>query len=137
MQIYQTTTAAAMGNWAVTNNPHAVLALGDNIYKQGIKDMDDANWNYLWTNIYIIYSGLRKPWYAVTGNHDWYCYSNSNSGQCTYSPIAQVQITSSNPNGYWQLPSLYYTKKFIIPGEGGLFSSYSLSQPCLIPMLIR
>jgi len=49
------------------------------------------------------YSSLRRPWYGMTGNHDW---------EPDARPEVEFTNHSSNEGGHWNMPDLYYKKSF-------------------------
>ena len=71
------------------------LAIGDNFYFWGVKDIYDERWYTTWERVYTDAS-LQKPWYVCAGNHDW-------QGNVT------AQIEYSKYNYRWTFPNFYYT----------------------------
>ncbi|RYH02093.1 hypothetical protein EON65_47970 [archaeon] len=109
---YQVKIAKAMSDFASAADPHPsfVIALGDNFYNNGVSSSTDKLWDYLWKDIYLIYSSLRIPWYPVFGNHDY-------GGGAAYVQ-AQLQRTAEHlDDDLWQFPAKNYTRRFVMPGE--------------------
>ena len=50
-------------------NPHAILALGDNVYEKGVSS--EGQMVRKWRDIWLSKPSLKREWYGVTGNHDW------------------------------------------------------------------
>lgn len=111
-QTYQVAIATAMGEYARSTQypPQFVIAVGDNFYTKGVTSTTDSLWTSLWSDIYLIYSGLAVPWYPVLGNHD-YGYGSSGA-------MIQIARTKEFPSGYWQMPSTNYSKTYVIPTGG-------------------
>jgi Calcineurin-like phosphoesterase len=73
-ELNQPKVAKAMISYVETISvkPSFVVALGDNFYNNGVKSSTDANFNYLWKDVYFQNSSnLYIPWYPVFGNHDY------------------------------------------------------------------
>ena len=67
----QKDVANAMGSTAAYHSASFVLAVGDNVYENGISSASDPLWAQTVTNIYTHPALTSIPWYAVMGNHDW------------------------------------------------------------------
>jgi len=78
----------------------AILALGDNIYEDGAASTGQMVRE--WQDIYMTRSALRRPWYAVMGNHDW-----RSDGY-----IMRNFTTSSRSLGHWNMPHFWHKKRF-------------------------
>jgi len=101
---YERSTAAEMGKMADLYAPQNILALGDNFYFEGVKNLTDFRFNKTYEAVYTATS-LKVPWYLVAGNHD-------HNGNVT------AQILYSNVSERWNFPSLYYYKEFPINKAG-------------------
>ncbi|HEY0158056.1 MAG TPA: metallophosphoesterase [Thermoanaerobaculia bacterium] len=80
----------------------AVLLLGDNVYRCGVRDTADPNWQRVIAPLFAI----GRPVYPVLGNHDW--GSKATPG-CTFSnPEAQIAKTGQPGFEQWQFPAANY-----------------------------
>lgn len=79
-----------------------VLAVGDNFYEDGVKSVDDPQWQSSFEKVYTAPS-LQMPWHVVLGNHDYH-------GNC------DAQIAYSKTSKRWHMPSRYYTRTESIDG---------------------
>eukprot|EP00898_Chlorokybus_atmophyticus_P007491 jgi/Chlat1/7743/Chrsp66S07219 len=77
-----------------------VLSLGDNFYKQGVKSLEDPQWNLKFENVYDA-RPLMIPWWIALGDHD-HCGNVS----------AQILYTKQSR---WTLPAAYYSSNFTLP----------------------
>lgn len=112
--LYQMQVATSMGTYSAHADPAPsfVVALGDNFYDNGVYSSTDANWDYLWKDVYLGFEGLNIPWYPVFGNHDY--------GYGATGVQAQIQrYHDHTDDDIWMFESTNYTKTFTIPGEGG------------------
>ena len=91
----QRSVARAMSEWAGDNHVGLVLLLGDNFYEDGVRSVDDPQWE---TSFEIPFelAGLDVPFYAVLGNHD-------------YRGDASAQIAYKGRTHRWTMPSNYYS----------------------------
>lgn len=96
----QKQTAVGMGIVANEINAEFIVALGDNFYFEGIKDVNSRRFDNTFHDVYTAES-LQKPWYLIAGNHDHY-------GNIT----AQLEYTNVDETGKWNFPSLYHSKQF-------------------------
>lgn len=94
--------AAGLSQVAALTQPEAILGIGDNVYENGAEGSYSLITQW-WSNVYLQYESLRRTWYVVNGNHDWYTDGR-----------VQVDFTSSSENsgGFWQFPSLWYKRTF-------------------------
>merc|ERR1719203_566282 len=90
----------SMASKAASVNADAILALGDNIYEDGASSTGQMVRE--WQDIYMQRSGLKRPWYAVMGNHDW-----RSDGW-----IMRNFTTSSRSDGYWKMPHFWHKKRW-------------------------
>lgn len=89
-----------MARVAARINPAAILAVGDNIYPNGAENQSKmvSHWRDIWQSR----SALRRPWYAVTGNHDW----RSNARHM------RDFTKSSSSRGNWIMPKYWHRKRW-------------------------
>ena len=73
------------------------VLLGDNVYPDGIVDLEDPRWPQ--DIVQRFPSSLRL--YAILGNHDYHS-----------SAIAQVLYTFQPSNKVWRMPFFYYAEEF-------------------------
>ncbi len=90
----------AMTKTTSTIAPKFIISTGDNFYPDGVKTVEDKQWQTSFEDIYTA-SGLQCPWYVVLGNHDY--HSN---------PQAEVEYSKSNKR--WTMPARYYYKSMEI-----------------------
>jgi len=87
-------------------NPVAIAGLGDNIYENGAEGrfslIVDA-----WVNVYLQYSSLKRPWYIITGNHDWYTDARTERDFTNH---------ALNVGGWWRMPNFWYKRSFEASG---------------------
>lgn len=89
----QRAIAARMAAVARADSTQFVLSVGDNFYYNP-RTSDDPLWRELYENVYG--DTLRRAWYTILGNHDY--YGNS-----------QVQLDYAARHPGWKLPARYYT----------------------------
>ena len=112
-QAHVANAMAAYASASYNNPPTFVVTTGDNFYTKGVQSATDLYWDYLWSNVYLIYNSLSTlPWYPVVGNHDW--------GYGLSGIQAQVDRTKLYPNGLWQMPSTNYSKSFSVGNDATL-----------------
>jgi tartrate-resistant acid phosphatase type 5 len=92
---HQKETADQMGRTAAEIRAQFILATGDNIYDEGVRDVHDSLWKYSFEGIYTAPS-LQIPWYVALGNHDY-----------RTNPQAEVEYTLFSPR--WKMPARYYS----------------------------
>jgi tartrate-resistant acid phosphatase type 5 len=74
------------------------ITVGDNFYRTGLDDVTSERWHLDWEKPY---SGLKIPFWAVAGNHDW---------DGTVEAIkAEIAYTDVSPSQSWRMPSTHYT----------------------------
>lgn len=98
-----------MGTWGNLYQPHFVVALGDNIYEEGVESVVDPLWTSRYCSVYTDPSLLDIPWYAILGNHDY--YSGHSEAQIEY------YRERMDPAQRWVMPDHYYTFRW--PDVGG------------------
>jgi tartrate-resistant acid phosphatase type 5 len=79
------------------------VTLGDNFYRCGVRNVDDAKWQTRWEDLY---APLGIRFYASLGNHDYghpsiVCPANQAS--------PQAEIDRSEHSKSWSMPARYYT----------------------------
>src|SRR5882672_10644893 len=92
----QLEVSEAMNKTTHLITPKFIISTGDNFYPDGVKTVDDKQWQTSFEKVYTA-DGLQCPWYVVLGNHDY--HSN---------PQAEVEYSKTNKR--WQMPSRYYLK---------------------------
>jgi tartrate-resistant acid phosphatase type 5 len=95
----QTDVADQMNHYSHDYNVNFIISTGDNFYVNGVRSVDDPQWNSSFENIY--HGGmLQKDWYVVLGNHDY-----------RGSPEAEIAYTQKSRR--WNMPARYFsvTKK--------------------------
>jgi tartrate-resistant acid phosphatase type 5 len=98
----QPKVAAAMATAARQLHPRFVVSTGDNIYREGVRSIDDPLWADVYERVYSD-SQLLCPWYAVLGNHD-------HMGN----PDAEVDY--SRKSSRWNMPGRYYSRTETLAG---------------------
>jgi tartrate-resistant acid phosphatase type 5 len=100
---HQKEVAAQMGKTAAEASVDFIVAAGDNFYPLGVASEFDPLWKYDFEDVYTAFS-LQWDWYPVLGNHD-------------YGADPDAQVRYSKVSRRWQMPSRYYSKKFVIQGD--------------------
>ena len=72
-----------------------VLLLGDNFYPSGVKSILDKQF---YTKFEMVYNKIKKPFFAVLGNHD-------------VKQNALTQVIYSLRSNYWKMPNYEYSFK--------------------------
>lgn len=94
----QLASVVGMDKIAQQLNSQFVIAVGDNMYHDGVTNEYDPRFQESFEDVYTPAS-LQTPWYPVIGNHD--SYGNIS---------AQIAYTSLSKR--WEFPSEYYSKSF-------------------------
>jgi acid phosphatase len=92
----QMAVAKQMGIAGHQTSAKFVVAVGDNFYENGVKSVDDKQWQTSFENVYTAPS-LQVPWWSILGNHDYH-------GNC------DAQIEYSKTSKRWNMPARYYTR---------------------------
>tara|TARA_B110000977_G_scaffold198415_1_gene283230 strand:+ start:1661 stop:2548 length:888 start_codon:yes stop_codon:yes gene_type:complete len=87
-----------------TNKLKAILLLGDNIYEDGVNDVNDEQFH---TKFELPYNDIDVPFYLLLGNHD---YANL-SGTHAYNAHAVHQVKYDKLSSKWNMPQRYYSLK--------------------------
>lgn len=95
-QYGQQELADQMDQFARKVEPEFIVAVGDNIYPEGVASVHDPQWR---TSFEDVYRGqnLHCKWYAILGNHD---YRGNPQAQVDYTDISQR----------WHMPERYYVQ---------------------------
>lgn len=101
--IAQEVCSHQMGENAKEFKPEFVLAIGDNFYDDGVKNVHDPRFKNTFEDVYDQES-LMVPWHVVAGNHDW---RGNVSAEVAYSNISK--------HGRWHFPSYFYTTTHTLP----------------------
>lgn len=94
--------AEQMGKTAADIGSKFTVALGDNFYDTGVKDVNDPRFNSTFENVFTAVA-LQSRWYVLCGNHDHY---GNASAEVAYTKLSKR----------WYMPELYYSEVFSIPG---------------------
>ena len=111
----QAQVAAQMAQNAADVKAAFMMAVGDNFYQVGVKDVHDPQWQTSFENVYAAPS-LQIPCYAILGNHD-YC------GNC------DAQIEYGKSHSRWIMPARYYTQVHRIDDKNAVEFFYIDTSP--------
>ncbi|XP_077981556.1 tartrate-resistant acid phosphatase type 5-like [Glandiceps talaboti] len=100
---FEVAVASTMGKIADNHGSQFTIALGDNFYETGVKDVNDKRFQETFENVFTA-SSLQQPWYVCAGNHD---HKGNITAQLAYTSVSQR----------WNFPELYYSKRFTIPNS--------------------
>jgi len=92
----QVEVAEQMARTAGNLNPRFIISVGDNFYENGVKSVDDPQWQKSFEEVYRD-PALQVPWYCILGNHDYHA-----GGDCD----AQIAYHQVSPR--WNMPARYY-----------------------------
>jgi len=92
----QREVATQMGIAAQELDAKFVISVGDNFYENGVKSVDDPQWQTSFEQVYTAPS-LQVPWHVALGNHDYH-------GNC------DAQIAYSQKSKRWNMPARYFTR---------------------------
>src|SRR3990172_2116996 len=85
------------------------LLLGDNFYMDGVRSVDDKNWDRVFESAYNTPCLAGMPFFAMLGNHDY-------SGD----PLVQIAYSKRRMGSRrWHMPDNFYVKDFG-SGAGGV-----------------
>lgn len=100
---YETAVSSGMGKVAQELGTQFTVALGDNFYLDGVKNVDDERFKETFEDVFTSES-LMTPWFFCAGNHD-------------HHGNVSAQIAYSSKSERWNFPDFYYTKSWKIPGS--------------------
>eukprot|EP01083_Nonionella_stella_P089363 249350_1 len=100
--------AEMMSSIAKAHDVEGIIALGDNIYEDGVEDEYDDLFDEVFEDVYTRSSIKDINWYFTTGNHD---YRDNITGEVEY----------SRHSDRWNFPELYYTKSWRFGGVELMF----------------
>src|SRR5476649_647078 len=92
----QRDVAAQMAVAAKDIDAKFIISVGDNFYEDGVKSVDDPQWQTSFEKVYSAPS-LQVPWRVALGNHDYH-------GDC------DAQIAYGKISQRWTMPARYYTR---------------------------
>ena len=92
----QKDVAVQMGIAAKDLGAKFVISVGDNFYENGVKSVDDPQWQSSFEKVYDAPS-LQVPWHVALGNHDYH-------GDC------DAQIAYGKISQRWTMPARYYSR---------------------------
>jgi tartrate-resistant acid phosphatase type 5 len=92
----QRDVAAQMAVAAKDMDAKFIISVGDNFYEDGVKSVDDPQWQTSFEKVYSAPS-LQVPWRVILGNHD-------------YHANCDAQITYAKTSPRWTMPARYYVR---------------------------
>ena len=92
----QMDVALQMGIAAREIDAKFIISVGDNFYENGVKSVDDAQWQGSFEKVYAA-PPLQVPWWVALGNHDY-------RGNCD----AQLAYAKTSPR--WNMPARYFIR---------------------------
>lgn len=92
----QADVARQMGVAAKEMDAQFVISVGDNFYENGVKSVDDPQWQSSFEKVYTAPS-LQVPWRVALGNHDY-------RGDC------DAQIAYAKTSRRWNMPARYFAR---------------------------
>lgn len=99
---YSISVSESMERMASIEKPDATLLLGDNFYDNGVKDVNDEQFESVYKKMFEGNAMQDVPMYLLTGNHDY-------NGNVT----AQIEYTNLDSTGRWNYPDWYYNVNFL------------------------
>ena len=96
----QLSAAEMMGKISDRDDGQFTLALGDNFYFWGVKNINDPHFSKTFNDVYTAQT-LQRFWYPIAGNHDW-------------QGSVPVQFEYSSVNYRWTYPNFYYTVEYTL-----------------------
>lgn len=95
----QKVIANLMGEMAGKIKPQAIISTGDTHHGNGVKSVNDDDWQEHWLDIYNHRNLAKLDWWAVAGNHE-------------YRGNSQALVDYSKVNPRWHMPAKHYTTVF-------------------------
>src|SRR5471032_1653453 len=92
----QRDVAAQMAVAAKDMDAKFIISVGDNFYEDGVKSVDDPQWQTSFEKVYSAPS-LQVPWRVILGNHDYHANCD-----------AQIAYAKTSPR--WTMPARYYVR---------------------------
>lgn len=100
----QYNVAGSIKNYCATKSCKAVFILGDVIYEEGVKNVNDEQFM---TKFETPYKDINLPFYILFGNHD-------------YLGCSECYLEYDRVSSKWEMPARYYIQKY------DFISSYAL-----------
>ena len=104
----QQNIANLMGRYVEANRVDFVAVAGDPIHDDGVKSVDDEEWNLKFEDVYTAESLQKLPFYIASGNHE-------------YRGSVQAILDYSNISERWNAPARYFTIEKPIGKSKALF----------------
>lgn len=98
----QAKVAAGLAKVAAKLDPVAIHGIGDNIYGDGAEG-DPRLITRWWRDVYLQHHSLRRPWYIITGNHDWHTDARTERDYTNH---------PDNEGGWWRMPNFWYKTSY-------------------------
>ncbi|DBA04063.1 TPA: hypothetical protein N0F65_009410 [Lagenidium giganteum] len=98
----ETSGVRAVRDGLLRDAPNAdfILSVGDNFYDNGVKSVNDPQWQKTWVERFGIGSKLNVPWISILGNHD---HKGSTQAQVDYAKGSQPG------SKYWVMPDRMFS----------------------------
>jgi tartrate-resistant acid phosphatase type 5 len=84
-----------------SNGVNFIILTGDNFYNDGVKTVDDPQWQQKFEKMYDA-KRLPMPFIAVLGNHDW------RNDQ----PDVEIEYAKAHPGTRWQMDGHWFKRQF-------------------------
>lgn len=101
--LIEQSTSSIMTSLAKLHNTKFQIALGDNFYFDGVKDVEDRRFFETFESVFSSDYLKTTPWFVILGNHDHY-------GNAT------AQVDYMKESNRWILPSLNYSIDVLTKG---------------------
>lgn len=102
----QREVAGALAQVAGSTQPMFIAHIGDNIYGDGAEG-DPGLIAAYWRDVYVTpHDALRRPWFVITGNHDWHTDARTERDFTNH---------DLNVGGWWHMPHFWYRRHFQLP----------------------